>query len=68
MLHVEPNAGARIFYLQRRAEAMFGKDAGSNDEAESAEDSEAPATALCAPRTWGSPDPPDTQGSSCDSP
>ncbi len=32
MLTVQPNAGARIFYFERRAQAMFGKREGEGAE------------------------------------
>jgi hypothetical protein len=74
MLHVEPSAASRIFYLERRAQAMFGKP--EEPEAQEApgaseggaEEPERAAGAACAPRTWGGADSvSESQGTSCDS-
>ena len=63
MLHVEPNAGARIFYFEKRAAAMFGTEPAQG-ESEDAAVEEGGSNDEVVLQTWGVPAPLSQEGSS----
>lgn len=64
MLHVEPNAGARIFYFEKRAAAMFGTEPAKAGESEDVAVDEGASNDEVVLQTWGVPAPLSQEGSS----